>query len=77
MPPSVVKSIKDLIYWQYAKLISKYAGVILCKNKNIEVVEYALSRSMSPSLISEYRTKLIDKKILKLEEFYQLIRKPK
>ena len=26
MPPSAVKTIKDLIYWQYAKLISKSAG---------------------------------------------------
>jgi hypothetical protein len=26
MPPPAVKSIKDLIYWQYAKLISKSAG---------------------------------------------------
>ncbi len=29
-------------------------GVILCKTKDSEVVEYALSRSMSPTLISEY-----------------------
>ena len=49
-------------------------GIILCKSKDNDVVEYALSRSMSPSLISEYKTKLIGKKILKqkLEEFYQL-----
>lgn len=26
MPPTAVKTIKDLIYWQYAKLISKSAG---------------------------------------------------
>jgi len=26
MPPSAIKSIRDLIYWQYAKLISKSAG---------------------------------------------------
>ncbi|MCX6778406.1 MAG: HNH endonuclease [Candidatus Micrarchaeota archaeon] len=26
MPPSAVKSIRDLIFWQYAKLISKSAG---------------------------------------------------
>ena len=48
-------------------------GVILCKTKDTEVVEYALSRSMSPALISEYKTKLIDKKLLKkkLKEFYE------
>lgn len=49
-------------------------GVILCKSKDDEVVEYALSRNMSPTLVSEYKTKLIDKKILrkKLHELYEL-----
>ncbi len=49
-------------------------GVILCKSKDKDVVEYALSRNMSASLIAEYKTKLIDKRILKrkLDEFYQL-----
>jgi predicted nuclease of restriction endonuclease-like (RecB) superfamily len=49
-------------------------GVILCKKKDKDVVEYALSRRMSPSMISEYKTKLIGKNILrkKLDEFYQL-----
>ena len=49
-------------------------GVILCKSKDKDVVEYAMSRNMSTSLIAEYKTKLIDKKILKkkLDEFYQL-----
>lgn len=27
MPPPIVKTIRDLIYWQYAKLISKSAGM--------------------------------------------------
>ena len=27
MPPSVVKSVKDLIYWQYAKIIAQSAGL--------------------------------------------------
>ena len=40
-------------------------GVILCANKEDEVVEFALSRSLSPTLISEYTLKLIDKKLLK------------
>lgn len=49
-------------------------GVILCKSKDDEIVEYALSRNLSPALVSEYRTKLIDKRILKkkLLEFYML-----
>jgi predicted nuclease of restriction endonuclease-like (RecB) superfamily len=47
-------------------------GVLLCASKNDEVVEYALSRSLSPALISEYQTQLPDKKLLqaKLHEFY-------
>jgi predicted nuclease of restriction endonuclease-like (RecB) superfamily len=47
-------------------------GVLLCARKNDEVVEYALSRTLSPALIAEYQTKLPDKKLLqaKLHEFY-------
>ena len=47
-------------------------GVLLCASKNDEVVEYALSRSLSPAMISEYQTQLPDKKLLqaKLHEFY-------
>lgn len=40
-------------------------GVLLCKDKNDEVVEYALSRSLSPTIISDYETELIPKKLLK------------
>lgn len=49
-------------------------GVLLCTTKNQEVVEYALSRSMSPALVAEYQTRLPDKKLLeaKLHEFYAL-----
>jgi hypothetical protein len=49
-------------------------GVLLCASKDSEVVEYALSRSLSPALIAEYQTLLPDKKLLqaKLHEFYQL-----
>jgi len=49
-------------------------GIILCKSKDDEVVEYALSRNLSPSLVAEYKTKLIPKKILqkKLHEYYLL-----
>ena len=44
----------------------------MCASKNDEIVEYALSRSLSPALIAEYQTKLPDKKLLqaKLQEFY-------
>ena len=49
-------------------------GVLLCASKDSEVVEYALSRSLSPALIAEYQTQLPDKKLLaaKLHEFYEL-----
>jgi predicted nuclease of restriction endonuclease-like (RecB) superfamily len=49
-------------------------GVLLCATKNHEVVEYALTRAMSPALVSDYQTKMPDKKLLeaKLHEFYGL-----
>ncbi|MCX6145676.1 MAG: PDDEXK nuclease domain-containing protein [Candidatus Kapabacteria bacterium] len=48
-------------------------GILLCKSKENDIVEYALSRSLSPALVAEYNTKLIDKKLLerKLKEFYE------
>jgi predicted nuclease of restriction endonuclease-like (RecB) superfamily len=51
-------------------------GVLLCATKNHEVVEYALSRAVSPALIAEYQTRLPDKQLLqaKLHEFYELAR---
>lgn len=39
-------------------------GILLCKGKDDTVVEYALSRSLSPTLIADYQTKLPDKKLL-------------
>ncbi len=53
-------------------------GVLLCATKNAEVVEYALSRSMSPAVVAEYRTKLPEKALLqaKLHELYQLALSP-
>lgn len=49
-------------------------GVLLCASKDNEVVEYALSRTLSPALIAQYETQLPDKKLLqdKLHEFYLL-----
>ncbi|WP_199757075.1 YhcG family protein [Pedobacter sp. KBW06] len=47
-------------------------GILLCKDKDSEVVEYALSRSLSPTMVAEYKTQLPDKKILqrKLHELF-------
>ena len=49
-------------------------GMILCKNADTDVVEYSLSRSLSQTMIAEYKTKLIDKSILqrKLAELYDM-----
>ncbi len=46
-------------------------GVLLCKGKDTEVVEYATARNLSPTIIADYETKLIDKKLLaeKLHQF--------
>ena len=46
-------------------------GVLLCRDKDDEVVEYALSRNLSPTLIAQYQLQLPDKKLLRdtLHEF--------
>ncbi len=48
-------------------------GVLLCRDKDDEVVEYALSRNLSPTLIAQYQLQLPDKKLIreKLHEFYK------
>ena len=53
---------------------SRRSACCSAPRKNHEVVEYALSRSMSPALVAEYQTRLPDKKLLqaKLHEFYDL-----
>jgi predicted nuclease of restriction endonuclease-like (RecB) superfamily len=53
-------------------------GVLLCATKDNEVVEYALSRALSPALVAEYQTRLPDKALLqaKLHEFYALASSP-
>ena len=50
-------------------------GVILCASKEDEVVEFAMSRNLSPTMVAEYSLKLIDKKLLekKLREFKGLL----
>jgi RecB family endonuclease NucS len=47
-------------------------GILLCKDKDSEVVEYALNRSLSPTMVSEYKTQLPDRKLLqqKLHELF-------
>ena len=50
-------------------------GVLLCSDKDDEVVEYALSRHLSPTLISQYTLLLPDKKLLqaKLHEINAML----
>jgi predicted nuclease of restriction endonuclease-like (RecB) superfamily len=50
-------------------------GVLLCKSRDREVVEYALSRTLSPALVAEYETQLLDKRLLeaKLHELYEQV----
>jgi hypothetical protein len=50
-------------------------GLILCSEKDDEVVEYALSRSMSPALIAEYQIHLPQKALLenKLRELREMV----
>jgi YhcG PDDEXK nuclease domain len=39
-------------------------GVLLCKSKDDDIVEFAMSRNMSPTLVADYETKFLDKKLL-------------
>jgi predicted nuclease of restriction endonuclease-like (RecB) superfamily len=50
-------------------------GVLLCRDKDDEIVEYALNRSLSPTIVAEYETKFMPKEVLrrKLNEFYELL----
>jgi predicted nuclease of restriction endonuclease-like (RecB) superfamily len=54
-------------------------GILLCKEKDDEIVEYALSRSLSPTVIANYETELIPKKLLKqkVDELCRLYEKEK
>lgn len=47
-------------------------GILLCKGKDVEVVEFAMARNTSPAIVTDYETKLIDKKTL-ANKLHQLI----
>ncbi len=53
-------------------------GVLLCRTKDDEVVEYAMSRHLSPALVAQYETQMISKTILqqKLHEWSQMLQTP-
>lgn len=50
------------------------AGLILCASKDDEVVDYSMSRTMSPMMVAEYQLQLPDKDILqrKLQELIDI-----
>jgi predicted nuclease of restriction endonuclease-like (RecB) superfamily len=49
-------------------------GILLCKGHDDEVVEYAISRNLSPTMDAQYQLYLPDKKLLqqKLHELFEL-----
>ncbi|MCM1055701.1 MAG: PDDEXK nuclease domain-containing protein [Bacteroides sp.] len=49
-------------------------GMILCASKDNEVVEYAMSRTLSPMMVAEYKLQLPDKAVLrkKLQELINI-----
>ena len=47
-------------------------GILLCDEKDNEVIKYAMSRSLSPSMIADYKMKLIPKKILQ-DKMHELL----
>ncbi len=50
-------------------------GILLCQESDRSVVEYAMSRSLSPTMVAEYERQLIPKEVLQrsLEEFTQFL----
>ncbi|MBP9192121.1 MAG: DUF1016 family protein [Ignavibacteria bacterium] len=47
-------------------------GILLCKGKDTEVVEYSMARNTSSAMIADYETKLISKKVL-ADKLHQLV----
>ena len=49
-------------------------GLLLCASKNDEVVEYSMSRTLSPMMVSQYQLQLPDKAVLqkKLQELVNI-----
>jgi predicted nuclease of restriction endonuclease-like (RecB) superfamily len=53
-------------------------GVLLCRSKDDEVVEYAMSRHLSPALVAQYETRMVPKAVLqqKLHEWSLMLEAP-
>ena len=54
---------------------SPSVGMILCASKDDEVVEYAMSRTLSPMMVAEYQLQLPDKNVLR-KKLQELINMP-
>lgn len=54
-------------------------GIILCPSADRSMVEYTLSRSLSPTMIAEYQRRLIPKEVMKksLEEYCAFLKENK
>ena len=54
-------------------------GIILCPSADKSMVEYTLSRSLSPTMIAEYKQKLIPVDVMKksLQEYCEFLGKIK
>ena len=53
-------------------------GVLLCRSKDNEVVEYAMSCHLSPALVAQYETRMVPKAVLqqKLHEWSLMLEAP-
>ena len=51
-------------------------GILLCQSADQSVVEYAMSRSLSPTMVAEYHRQLIPKEVVQksLEEFCSFLK---
>ena len=54
-------------------------GILLCQEADKSIVEYAMSRSLSPTMIAEYRKQLVPKEVLQrsLDDFINFLDKKK
>jgi len=54
-------------------------GILLCQEADKSIVEYAMSRSLSPTMIAEYKKQLVPKEVLQrsLDDFIHFLDKKK
>ena len=54
-------------------------GILLCQEADKNIVEYAMSRSMSPTMIAKYKKQLVPKEVLQrsLDDFIYFLDKKK